>query len=233
VSPDSPDHSAHAGSTVLSERVQRICQACVVSSSVSGAGVSLSGGSGNVGVLCATDEVAGILEELQFTLGEGPCVQAAATGAPVLMGDLDDPTAGAAHWPAFRERATASGVRAVFAFPVRIGAIGLGTMDLYRDTPGALTEPQLRAALVATDTTAGLLLDMDEGRSEYADGGNVRSSYLLTVHQASGMIQVQLGVSIQEALSRLRATAYAQERPINEVAQDVVERKLRFRKGDA
>ncbi len=229
---DSADRS-QSGSTALAERIQRICHASVVASAVSGAGVSLTANRGSVGVLCATNRVAGLLEELQFTLGEGPCVVAAATGVPVLLADISDLTMGAEQWPGFVEGAAAAGVRAVFAFPVRIGAIGLGTMDMYRDRPGPLSAAQLRAALLATDTTAGALLDMDEGRAEYADGGTVRSSYLLTVHQATGMMQVQLGVPIQDALVRLRATAYAQERPINEVAQDVVEGKLRFREEDA
>lgn len=95
--------------------------------------------------------------------------------AGALLGDLDDPTGGGAQWTGFLGAASTACARAVFAFPVRIGAIGLGTMDPYRDKPGQLTSGQLRAALLATDTTAEALLDMDEGHAEFAYGESVLS----------------------------------------------------------
>ena len=94
---------------------------------------------GNGGVVCATDEVSARIEDLQFTLGEGVCVDAVQAGVPVLVGDLNDPgDIVTERWPTFMEGAARAGVRAVFAFPLRIGAITVGVLDLYRDRPGDL-----------------------------------------------------------------------------------------------
>lgn len=99
-------------------------------------------------VVCATDEGSARIEELQFTLGEGPCVDAVRTGAPVLVPNLGEPNdLNVDRRPGFMEGAGAAGVRAVFAFPLRVGAINVGALDLYRNRPGALTAAQLSGAL--------------------------------------------------------------------------------------
>jgi len=122
---------------------------------ITGAGISMVTKTGNRGVVCATDDVSARIEDLQFTLGEGPCVDAAEFGAPVMVPDLRTPEDIVVdRWPAFIEGAEAAGVRAVFAFPLRIGAINLGVLDVYRSEPGPLYDGQLRAALLAADAAA-------------------------------------------------------------------------------
>jgi hypothetical protein len=59
------------------------------------------------------------------------------------------------------------------------------------------------------------------------------ADFQYVVHQASGMIAVQLGVGVGEALVRLRAYAFANDRRLTEVAADVVGRRLRFDPEDA
>ena len=208
---------------------RRICDLCVAMLGVTGAGISLSTPAGNRGVVCATDDVAARIEELQVTLGEGPCVDAIGSGGPVLVPDLDEPdnvTIG--RWPAFMDGARAAGVRAVFAFPLRIGAIGLGAIDLYRTSRGELDADQLAGALMAADASALALLDLDPGGEGFADDDAARSTYHLQVHQATGMIQVQLDIPTDSAFATLRARAFASGRPLVDIATDVVERRLRF-----
>ncbi len=186
--------------------------------------------SGNHGIVCATDEVSARIEDLQLTLGEGPCVDSVRSGAPVLVPDL---TASGEivvdRWPAFLEGAGAAGVHAVFAFPLRIGVISVGAMDLYRDAPGDLAADELPAALMAADAAAHALLDLGSPRDHQPGGSSdFRATYHPQVHQATGMVQVQLGVTTEEAFTILRARAFATDRTLVELAGDVVARRLRF-----
>lgn len=175
--------------------------------------------------LFGSDETAATMEHLQFTLGEGPCVEASASGSPVLVPDLNDPGTGVrARWPLFLAEAAATGVRAIFAFPVRMGAISLGAVDLYRRSPGPLPRQDLARTLTTVDAIAEALLDGSDGL-EGLDGGGLSA---MVVHRAAGMIMVQVGCSIEDALLLLRAAAYAEGVPINRVADDVINQRRRF-----
>ena len=212
---------------------QRICELCVEHLSVTGAGISIVTQAGNRGVIYVTDEVSADIEDLQFTLGEGPCVDAVATGAPVLIPDLAEADLDTGRWPAFMKGAENAGVKAVFAFPLRIGAISLGALDLYRDEVGDLAKDELPAIMMAAHSAAVALLHLDAaGNETFMDELIGRSSYQLQVHQATGMVQVQMGVGTNEAFLLLRARAFAEGRKLTEVATDVVERRLRFTKED-
>lgn len=214
---------------------RRISELCVQMLGVTGAGISMVTKAGNHGVICATDDVSARIEDLQLTLGEGPCIDAVGGGAPVLVSDLQD--AGdivTERWPAFTEGAGEAGVRAVFAFPLRIGAISVGAMDLYRDEPGDLAVPELPAALMAADAAAHALLHLDnlpDGASSHA--ADFRTAYHPQVHQATGMVQVQLGVTTDAAFVLLRARAFATGRTLVELASDVVTRRVRFSTEDS
>ncbi len=191
--------------------------------------------SGNHGCVCATDDVSAKIEDLQLTLGEGPCVDSVSGGGPVLIPDLAAlGDFSIERWPAFMEGARAVGVRAVFAFPLRIGAINIGAMDLYRDQPGELDEDELPAALLAADAAADALLHLDIPRDR-AGGGrpDYGSAYHPEVHQATGMVQVQLGVPTNEAFVLLRGRAFGSGRSLVEIANDVVNRRLRFSTEDS
>lgn len=176
----------------------------------------------------ASDRVAAELEELMLTVGEGPGVDALADG-PALVADLTAVEC-LARWPVFAPAAARAGVRAMFALPLRIGAILLGVLDLYRAQPGGLDPGQLADALTLADTVGALLLDEAERNRSGADGSwpEHTGAQHPVVHQATGMVIVQLGVTAAVALIRLRAHAYAHDRRLREVAADVVARRLRF-----
>jgi hypothetical protein len=205
----------------------RICKLCVEMADVSGAGISMVTPTRNRGVVCATDDVAARVESFQLELGEGPCIDAASQQAPVMVPDVDDPDdVLVSRWPAFIGQAADAGVRAVFALPLRIGAISVGVLDLYRARPGVLTEPQLNFTLMAADAAALSLLYLDRDGQDAGDMlAGLREA---EIHQATGMVSVQMGVPIEEAFLLLRARAFSLDRPLDAVARDVVERRLRF-----
>lgn len=213
-----------------SRQPERICQLCVELVDVAGAGISIVTQAGNRGAVCATDDVAAMIEDLQFSLGEGPCVDAVSAGRPVLIPDLGEPHAvDVGRWPAFMSAAADAGILAVFAFPLAVGAVRVGALDLYRNRAGELSAEQLAGALLAADAAAIALLSLDVDAVDTFSGDAAEgANYHLDVHRATGMVQEQLGVSTADALLRLRAKAFADERPISEVAADVIERRLRF-----
>jgi hypothetical protein len=207
-------------------RIEELLMACVEAVSVNGGGMSLLSATGTRQPLFGSDDTAATMERLQFTLGEGPCVDASATGSPVLVPDLDEPgRAVRERWPMFLEEAAKVQIRAVFAFPVRIGAIALGAIDLYRRSPGPLSRDDLARALTTVDAIALALLDGDGT----LDGGlDTEWASSMAVHRAAGMVMAQVGISIEDALMRLRATAYAEGVPIQDLATDVITRARRF-----
>lgn len=168
-------------------------------------------------------------EELQFTLGEGPGPDAAHAGIPVLEPDLD--RVRPERWPALLPAARQLGVDGVCCFPLGLGAVRLGMFTLLCDGRGGLDERQLADANTLAAALTAALLDgrrpagrgADQGLPWPADG-----LHRAVVHQATGMISVQLGIPLAEALVRLRAFAYGSDRLVGDVAEDVVARRLRF-----
>lgn len=204
-----------------------LLRSCCRTAGLDGAGVSIVDRDGTREPLYASDEVATVIERLQLTLGEGPCVDSAATGTPVLVADLTDPRdVVASRWPVFRNEATRVGAGAIFAFPIRIGAIWLGAVDFYRRSPGPLSRPELSTALSSVEEVGLAVL---ETPNHYGDT-EVPTATNMMVHQAAGMVMGQLDSSIEEAMVRLRATAFAEGLTINELAADVVNGRRRILK---
>lgn len=212
---------------------KRLCTVCAQATGMTGAGIMLMSGDMPRGSVCTTDSVSDIIEQLQYTLGEGPCVDAHQQGAPVLEPDLANPRT--PRWLAFSGPALEAGARAVFGFPLQVGAISLGALDLYRDRPGPLTDDEHADALVMADVAAAtvLMLQADAPLGSLAVELETGADFHFVVHQAAGMVAAQLDVSVAQALIRLRAYSFGNERPLAEVARDVVARTLRFDgKGD-
>lgn len=215
-------------STAVGDVAQRLVLACTAALPVTGVGLVLMTDEGPAGTVAITDGPAGTMEELQFTLGEGPCVESSSLGWPVLQPDLA--RTGPARWPAFSAGAYEAGIRAIFAFPLRVGGIRLGILELYRDRAGELSEAQLTDALSFADAATAVLLHLQAQRSsEGAEAGTIPVvEDRAEVHQATGMISVQADIAMSEALVRLRARAYAENRPILALAHDVLSREIVF-----
>lgn len=208
----------------------RLCDIAVELLPVTGASVSLHS-DGMPVQLGASGAQAAYVTEIQATLGDGPCQCAAASGAPVFACDL---TVGqdVLRWPVFAQQATAVGIRAVYSMPLGNETVCVGTLDLYRDTPGDLTDRDLRTARVVAGMMTVALMALPRVEDAGEPGDERWLSGLATdqdqVYQATGMIMAQLGVGTDEALARLRAHAFAHARTAVDVARDVVEHRLRF-----
>lgn len=207
---------------------QRLCDVCAEVTGATGAGIMLMSGEIQRGSVCTTNDVSALIEQLQYSLGEGPCLDAYHQDRPVLEPNLADPTT--PRWPAFAGPAIDAGARAVFGFPLQVGAVRLGALNLYCDAPRALTDAQHADALVLAQLVGQALLLAQAG----APAGTVateleaNADFQYVVHQASGMVAAQLGVSVGKALIRLRAHAFGNDRNLTDVARDVVNRRLRF-----
>ena len=212
------------------DAVAHLCSMAAEGLPVDGVGLSVTGGPGRHSKVTATDEVSGHIEDLQVLLGQGPCVDAVATGAPVLVPDLDAPGV-QARWPAFLPAASAVGVRASFALPLVVGEVRLGAMDLYRTEVGGLGR---RGRGRGEGLRGGCRRAAARGsHTEQQDRlpAGMRSGWAgsSVVHQASGMVIVQLGRDIAAAFAALRARAYREERPLADLARDVLDRRVRLR----
>ena len=180
------------------------------------------------GSLCSTNDVSQLIEDLQYTLGEGPCVDAYQQNRVVAEPDLADPAT--RRWFAFTPSALQAGVRAVFGFPLRVGTVRLGALNLYREWSGPLSDDQNADALVMADVAARWVLETQAGASPgvVARELEVGADFHFAVHNAAGMVSVQADISVTEALIRLRAFAFSHDRLLADVAQDVIDRKLRL-----
>ena len=210
--------------------------ACEVAAAVSGADgawlTAMSAPARRV-LVHATGPQAAELEELQFTVGEGPCVEAFTAGMPVLVPDLGADGWGA-RWPGFTVAAEQTGAAAVFAFPLAQGAIRIGVLGLYRGAAGPLGPEGLADVLVCADAALLLLLNTRSGTDRHGQpDGDGWHGHHSRVYQATGMVSVQRGVGLEEALALLRAHAFAHDLPLGEVAARVVARRLRLDSGGA
>jgi GAF domain-containing protein len=206
----------------------RLCQVSMDIVGVTGAGIMLMSGDLPGGSVCTTDQVSALIEDLQYTLGEGPCVDAYRHDRVVLEPDLAAPAT--ARWSAFTPVALRAGVRAVFGFPLRVGAVRLGAVNLYQDQPGGLSVEQHADALVIAEVVAGLVLDLQANAPEgsLAQEFELGADFHYLLQNAAGIVSVQLGVNVAEALIRLRAYAFSHDQLIDDVARDVVAHRLRL-----
>ena len=207
---------------------KRLCQVCAEVTAMSGAGIMLMAADVPQGSLCTSNDMSDLIEQLQYSLGEGPCVDAYNQDWPVLEPDLVHPET--PRWLAFAPAAVAGGVRAVFGFPLQVGSVRLGALNLCREQAGSLSDEQHADALVMADIAAQAVLVMqgNQPSGELAAELGAGADFHYVVHQASGMVAAQLEVSVREALVRLRAYAFGNDRSLTDVAKAVVDRTLRF-----
>ncbi len=208
----------------------RLCTGCVELLGVDDAALSIvsAGEFFSVGVCGA---LTGDMEQLQFTLGEGPCLDAVSMSTPVLAADLNGPDG--ARWPAFAGAATRLGVRAVFALPIAVAGFPVGVLTLCRQDPGRLTGAASTGAFLAAELAVLPLLDVmgtdlhgavnDVDSPAWDELGSMLRS---EVYQATGVLIAQLGVPPAEAMIRLRAHAFATDTTVSDVAYQILDHQL-------
>lgn len=205
-----------------------LCSPFALALAVDGAAVSTLGNPLGSQTICASDATAARIDEIQLDLGEGPCWDALSTGRPVMEPDLMHGSAN--RWPTACPALRDIGVAALHSFPLRVGTLSFGSVDLYARHPGPLSLLQVGdasalAAIVARQVLDWSLVDSIENEKRLADGPYSRRE----VHQATGMVAAQLSIDVDDALLVIRGNAYATGRSVREVAADVVARRIIFR----
>lgn len=209
-----------------SSSLRSICAACMEVLSVDGASVVLMSRGDRQGIAAAVDGLAKRVQDEEFIVGEGPGSDACGEGEVILAHDMAAITR---RWPHLGQAVAGTGLRAVYAMPLRIGAIVLGALVLYRTQPVVLAPQDLADALAAADVVSRLVLSLQaEASSEALAWSLDIADSRAVVHQATGMIAAQRDENVEEALVRLRGHAFGVGKAIDEVAADVVEGRLRF-----
>jgi GAF domain/ANTAR domain len=215
------------------DAADRLCEACVMLFDIDAAAISLVFDGASSGTLGSSSTAARSYDELQFTFGEGPCLDSVAGRTPILVVDLADPKE--ARWPAFGPALLAHEIRGVLAVPVVVAGEYVGALDLFRRRPGRIEDEQFAGTIVAAEIAGVPLLDLlatdlhaavsDPNSNAWAE---LNALSRAEVSQATGMLVAQLGVEPAEALVRLRAHAYAAGRDVTDVARDILDRRLKL-----
>jgi hypothetical protein len=196
---------------------------------VDGAAVSTLGDPLGSETICASDDATARLDEIQLDLGEGPCWEALSTGLPVVESDLQHSVNPA--WPLARELLRATGIGALYAFPLVVAGIKIGAVDLYSDTSMRLTDQQLTDASLLSGILARQVLrrGLVAANAGQEDADLVEGVFSRReVHQATGMVLAQMRLTADDALLVLQGHAFAEGRPLRDVAADVIARRLDF-----
>lgn len=205
------------------------CSTCAAELGVSGASLLLTAGRNTLELASTTSQRVRELEELQARAGEGPGIDALESGWPILAEDLAS-TRSRRRWPTFAAEAVSRGVHAMFSLPLALGAVPLGVFDLVHDTPGELEHTQLLDALLYADTALALAIDVRSGITAPlgvgVDPGAEPALWRSEVHQAIDMVANQLGVTVVEALVRLRAYAFDHQLTLVDAGRAVVEHRI-------
>jgi GAF domain/ANTAR domain len=215
------------------EAADRLCEACVILFDIDAAAISLIFDGASSGTLGSSGSPARMYDELQFTLGEGPCLEAVARRSPVLVVDLADPEE--VRWPAYGPAMLAHQIRGVYAIPVVVAGEFVGALDFFRTRPGPLSGDDFTGAVAAAELADIPLLDILDGDLQAAAADPKSNAWAelnalsrAEVSQATGMLVAQLHVEPAEALVRLRAHAYMTGRSATDVAHDILERRLKL-----
>lgn len=206
---------------------ERLCHDCTADLGLTGAAMSLTTDEGFQAVVGSSSPLVKRLEELQFESGEGPAVEASRENRPVVHPDL---TVGAAtRWPVLAPAVLDAGIRCVYALPLQVGAVRLGGLGLYCATPGRLPDGAASTARAYAGAAVAVLLAL---QAQTSSGDSLHPQldepvrYRAEVHQATGFVSVRVAVTLADALLLLRARAFATDRPLLDVARDVLAGRL-------
>ena len=185
-------------------------------------------GGGQAGPLCVSNERMAALEDSQYTLGEGPCYDAFHAGRPVHAPRLDPIEL--MRWPSFVEVANEAGIGAAFAYPLAIKGARVGVLTLYQAAVGELSAAQNDDSIALSEVLTEMVLSLQDAApvGELAAELEEAVTYRAEIHQAAGMVSIQLQMPVAEALVRIRAHAFSTSQSVGVVAADIVGRRLRL-----
>jgi len=214
------------------ETRSNLCRPFLAIAPVTGVSVSVLAGSSGQSTVCSSDATSALLDEMQFDLGEGPCWQALSTRLPVLAPRVrvDENLV----WPIFAQTLRSDprnkNVQAIYAFPLVVGSLDIGAVDLYSTKQGDLTSSQVTQVLELAGLTAWQVLRriLSDGAHGVEGEDPTGAGSRREVHQATGMVLAQMRISAADAVLLLSAHAFSTGRSMREVASDVVARRIDF-----
>jgi transcriptional regulator with GAF, ATPase, and Fis domain len=205
--------------------LQELVEECTALFDATAAGILLQGAEGQLEVIVSTDERSEVIGLMQLRAGQGPCVEAVTSGRVVSVAELDD---AADRWPRFAADAHRSGFRAVHAIPLRLREDTIGSLNLFRDSPGALNDDDALAAQALADVaTIGILQERVLQESDLARQQLQRAlDSRIVIEQAKGYLAHTDGIDMDEAFRRLREHARSTGQRLVDVCAEVVAGRL-------
>jgi hypothetical protein len=203
-----------------------LCGPFLTTFGVTGVAVSTLSGPLGTGTVCSSDAMSSRREEIQFDLGEGPCWQAHDSNRAVVEHDLA--ATSATRWPAAAAALRDAGVASVAALPLSYGRLDLGAVDLYSDERRDLDDVEVDQATALACIAGRSVLTRALEALGAGDDSLFPTSFPREVHQASGMVMMQLGIGVDEALLVIRGHAWSSGRSLRDVASEIVLRRLDF-----
>ena len=207
----------------------RMCEATVEILGVDGGSFTLAYADSQRVTLCATDEVAARLEDLQEVCGDGPSYAAyleRATRTLLVDGTVDSP------WPLLSDSVRQVLTRGkIYAIPMKPGPQSMGVATFYQQQPHPLLVDEPTGQLLVDAVAVALVRDpgvLDDDRHVRADSWNSRAR----IHQATGMVVAQLRLAPDDALALIRAHAYAHRQTLSGISDEIIARRLDFRTTD-
>lgn len=203
----------------------QLCRACTDLIGVTGAGITLMAGAHSGPISVSTGPFA-TLEDAQFTAGEGPCQDAFRSRTSVHAARFDEFTA--QRWPFFVDTARRHGIAAAFAYPLTSADAHVGVLTLYHAAEGDLTSVQHEDSLSIAEVVTETVLSLQAAAAPGKLGEGLGVDYRAEIHQASGIVAVQLHIHPDEALIRLRGYAFATDEPLATIATRIIQGHLRL-----
>lgn len=223
--PGRRDDASAAGTDA--SRIRDVCAQLLAELAADGASIAVRGGPGVAELVHVTDDVSATLEELQLVLGEGPAHLAYDTTAVVLAADINANSA-LTQWPGFAPEAARTGAAALLALPLQIDSSTFGHVQLHRTSPGPI---------VVTDRAHDLVRTLAEVVVAAFEMGRATRPVLPLssrpdLHVAAGIVSVHLNLPVRHAMARICAAAFSEQRPVQDVAHDIVTGRRSFRLED-
>ena len=179
----------------------------------------------------ASSALAARLDELQFDLGEGPCWDAMNLRRPVFESDVR--ASPRSDWPAFSRAIADHEIGAIYAFPLLFGPLKLGAMDLYSGRAGDLSDGYREQGGILASAISRIVLNRAIRLADEPEllAGDDKFSRRL-IHQATGMVLAQLDISPEDARLLIQGHAFALNRSMRDIAEDILDRRIDFSTGE-
>jgi GAF domain-containing protein len=191
------------------------------------AGILLADSRGELEVVASTSEASRLVEIMQLSAEQGPCIESYRSGRSVSVPDIE---VSKDEWWQFRGSALAQGFRSMDALPLRLRDTTIGTLNLLRSEPGAAPEDTIRAAQAFADVaTIGILHERTLRESAIlSEQLQAALNSRIVIEQAKGVISHTRGVSIDDAFALMRQYARSHSVGLSIVAARIVDRSLRL-----